>query len=158
MTTPSDNNSLAAIIAAWEAKQDAYERLTAELVPRNQTALFDALTAASVTTVVVSFDGYSDEGQITNVEVKAGEQVVEMPQVQIEIACAARDKTAAEYSTVSIATAVEYFVYLLLEKSHCGWENNDGAYGNFTFDVARRRITLNYNERYTTSKNFQHVF
>ena len=31
--------------------------------------------------------------------------------------------------------------------THDGWENSDGAYGDFTFDVAERTITLDYNER-----------
>ncbi len=39
-----------------------------------------------------------------------------------------------------------------------GWENNEGAYGNFLFDVTERTITLNYNERIETSEYSQHVF
>jgi hypothetical protein len=45
-----------------------------------------------------------------------------------------------------------------LERTHCGCENNDGAYGDFTFDVAERTITFDYNERYTASEYSQHVF
>ncbi|MGA8499789.1 MAG: DUF6878 family protein [Xanthobacteraceae bacterium] len=61
-------------------------------------------------------------------------------------------------SPVSIADAIERLAYDLLERTHCGWENNDGAYGDFTFDVAERTITLDYNERYTASEYSQHVF
>jgi hypothetical protein len=135
----------------------AYDRLNAELLPRNKAALFDALAVASVTAVVVSFDGYEDEGQIQNIEVKAGEQIAAMPAEHTELARAVWDKTVPERSTVSITDAIEHFVYLLLEKTHCGWENNDGAYGDFRFDVAGRTITLDYNERYT-SEYSQHVF
>jgi hypothetical protein len=39
-----------------------------------------------------------------------------------------------------------------------GWEDNEGAYGEFTFDIANRKIKLDYNERYTGSHNSQHVF
>jgi hypothetical protein len=42
--------------------------------------------------------------------------------------------------------------------THCGWENNDGAYGDFIFDVAKRTITLDFNERYTASDYSQNVF
>ena len=35
----------------------------------------------------------------------------------------------------------------ILEQTHGGWENNDGAYGEFTFDVAERTIKLDFNER-----------
>jgi hypothetical protein len=54
--------------------------------------------------------------------------------------------------------SIERLAYHLLERTHCGWENNDGAYGDFTFDVAERTITLDYNERYTASEYSQHVF
>jgi hypothetical protein len=158
MTTTPENNAVTTIIADWDAKQTAYDRLNAELLPRNKATLFDALAAASITTVVINFDGYGDEGQIQNVEVKAGEKIVAMPAAHIELSRAVWDKTAPECSTVSVTDAIEHFVYVLLGKTHYGWENNDGAYGDFTFDVAVRTITLDYNERYTSSENFQHVF
>ena len=43
-------------------------------------------------------------------------------------------------------------------ETHDGWENSDGAYGDFTFDVAERTITLDYNERHMESDYSQHVF
>ncbi|MGH6740433.1 MAG: DUF6878 family protein, partial [Bradyrhizobium sp.] len=59
---------------------------------------------------------------------------------------------------ISIADVIERLVYDLLTDTHCGWENNDGAYGDFIFDVAERTITLDYNERYTESNYTQHIF
>lgn len=53
---------------------------------------------------------------------------------------------------------VETLVYALLEQTHCGWENNEGAYGEFTFDVGDRSITLDYNERIESSEYTRHVF
>ena len=153
-TTPTTDASL----SDWEAKSAAQGQLHAELQPLNKTALFDALAVAGVTLVVVSFDGYGDSGQIENVEVKAGDTVIAMPEGTIEIAEAVWDQIEADRSTISIADAIERLVYDLLTDTHCGWENNDGAYGDFTFDVAERTITLDYNERYTASDNSQHVF
>jgi len=37
-------------------------------------------------------------------------------------------------------------------------QGSDGAYGDFTFDVAERTITVDYNERYMQSEYSQHVF
>ena len=139
----------------WDAKRAAQDRLHAELQPQNQTALFDALAAVGVTLIVVTFDGYGDSGQIENIEVKAGDAVVAMPAGDVEIAEAIWEPSR---SPVSIADAIERLAYDLLERTHCGWENNDGAYGDFTFDVAERTITLDYNERYTASEYSQHVF
>jgi hypothetical protein len=146
------------VLPDWETKRAAQNRLHAELQPLNKAALFDALAAAGVTLVVVSFDGYGDSGQIENVEVKAGDTVIAMPEGTIEIAEAVWDEIEPDRSTISIADAVERLVYDFLTGTHCGWENNDGAYGDFTFDVAARTITLDYNERYTASDYSQHVF
>jgi hypothetical protein len=142
----------------WDAKRADHDRLHAELQPRNQAALFDALAAAGVTLIVVTFDGYGDSGQIENIEAKADDAAVAMPAGEVEIAEAIWDQSEPSRSTVSIADATERLAYDLLERTHCGWENNDGAYGDFTFDVAKRTITLDYNERYTASDYSQHVF
>lgn len=147
-TAPSD----------WETKRAAQERLHAQLQPLNKAALFEALATAGVTLVVVSFDGYGDSGQIENVEVKAGDTVVPMPECTIEIAEAVWDQPEPNRTAISIAEVIERLVYDLLTDTHCGWENNDGAYGDFTFDVTERTITLDYNERYTASDYSQHVF
>ena len=159
MTNTSDIASADDGVASdWETKRAAQDRLRAELQPLNKAALFDALAAAGVTLVVVSFDGYGDSGQIENVEVKAGDTVVAMPESTIEIAEAVWDQPEPKRATISIADVIEHLVYDLLTDTHCGWENNDGAYGDFTFDVAERTITLDYNERYTESEYSQHVF
>jgi hypothetical protein len=81
-----------------------------------------------------------------------------MPQAEIEIARAEWGKSAPERSLVSIADAIEQLAYDILVDTHGSWPDNDGAYGDFTFDVAARTITLDYNERYTDSEYSQHVF
>jgi hypothetical protein len=152
---PSANDG---VLSDWETKRATQDRLRAELQPLNKAVLFDALAAADVTLVVVSFDGYGDSGQIENVEVKASDTVIAMPEGTIEIAEAVWDQIQPDRSTISIADVIERLVYDFLTDTHCGWENNDGACGDFTIDVAARTITLDYNERYTASDYSQHVF
>jgi len=130
----------------------------AEPGPRLLGERFRPIAAVGVTLIVVTFDGYGDSGQIENIEVKASDAVVAMPVGEVQIAEAIWDQPEPNRSTVSIADAIERLAYDLLEQTHCGWENNDGAYGDFTFDVAERTITLDYNERYTASEYSQHVF
>lgn len=60
--------------------------------------------------------------------------------------------------TFTVKEAIERLAYDFLEETHGGWENNEGAYGDFLFDVTERMITLNYNERIETSEYTQHVF
>jgi hypothetical protein len=146
-TTPSSNLT-----------QSDRNRLFADILTRNKTALFDILAATAVTHVLVIFDGYGDSGQIESIEAKAGEKTVAMPQAQIGIARAAWGTSELRCTTLSVEEAVEQLVYDLLRDTHGGWENNDGAYGDFVFDVAARTITLNFNERYTASDHSQHVF
>ena len=153
-----DTATSTGVASDWDAKRAAQDRVHAKLQSQNRAVLFDALAAAGVTLIVVTFDGYGDSGQIENIEAKAGDAVVAMPAGDVEIAEAIWDQPEPNHCTVSIADAIERLAYDLLERTHCGWENNDGAYGDFTFDVAERTITLDYNERYTASEYSQHVF
>jgi hypothetical protein len=49
--------------AAYEAKCACEARLRAEILPRNTGVLFDALAAAGIAVVTVTFDGCGDSGQ-----------------------------------------------------------------------------------------------
>lgn len=48
--------------------------------------------------------------------------------------------------------------YDFLSDTYGGWENNDGAYGEFCFDAAARTIHLEFNERFTSSELYTHDF
>ena len=154
MTDTSDATPLSDL----EMKAVARAKLEAEFFTLNKATLFNALTLAGVTRLVVSFDGYGDSGQIENVEAQAGGDPVTIPGAAIEIAEAVWDQTEPRRSSVGIAEAVERLAYDVLEKTHCGWENNDGAYGDVIFDTEEETITLDYNERYTASENYTHTF
>ena len=159
MASTSDTTSESqAPFSEWEMKAAVRAKLDAELFALNKTALLDALAFAGVTRVVVSFDGYGDSGQIENMEAQVGDDPVTMPGTAIEIAESVWDQPEPKRSSVSISDAVESLAYDVLEKTHCGWENGDGAYGDVIFDVAEGVITLDYNERFTASENYTHTF
>jgi hypothetical protein len=143
---------------AWDQKEREHIRLADELLPANKTALFDALAAAEIEIVTVVFDGYGDSGQIENLEAKAGDEIVALPSAQIEIARPVWGSSEIERQTQPIREAIETLAYAFLGQTHGGWENSDGAYGDFIFDVAERTITLDYNERHMESDYSQHVF
>ena len=127
-------------------------------VPANKTALFDALAAAGIEIVTVIFDGYGDSGQIENIEARAGDATMALPPHEIEIASPVWGSSEIERRTQPVREAIEALAYAFLGQTHGGWENSDGAYGDFTFDVAERTITLDYNERHMESDYSQHVF
>jgi hypothetical protein len=145
-------------LSDWEQQGAAHAEHEAALFKRNKAVLLKALASARVTHVVVTFDGYGDSGQIENVEVRSGDDVVAMPPDQIDFVEAVWGQPAPQHASVTIADALERLAYDVLEKTHCGWENNDGAYGDVIFDVAEETITLDYNERYTASENHTHHF
>jgi hypothetical protein len=143
---------------AWETQERARARLAAEVRPANKAAVFDVLARAGITLVTVGFDGCGDEGQIESIEALAGDTAAEFPSDQIELAEPGSNGCKVERSPFTMADAIEKLAYGFLEETHGGWENNDGAYGEFTFDVKNRTITLAYNERYTASEYSEHVF
>ena len=59
---------------------------------------------------------------------------------------------------LSLEDVVEQLAYDFLSDTHGGWENNDGAYGEFCFDANARCIHLEFNERFTSSELFTHEF
>lgn len=68
------------------------------------------------------------------------------------------DGSGVETEFLCLPTAIERVCYDLLEFSYPGWENGEGAYGTFTFNVAARSINLVHDERYTASETFEHDF
>ena len=56
------------------------------------------------------------------------------------------DLTTAE---TPLPEAIETLCYGYLEQYQGGWENNDGAFGSFVFDVAGRTVQLEFNGRFT---------
>ncbi|MGL4261272.1 MAG: DUF6878 family protein [Afipia sp.] len=143
---------------AWFAQEQDYVKRCDSVRPANKTALFDAFVGAGITTVVVTFDGCGDSGQIEDVTAKAGDHYANLPSLDVEIARADWDSVEIARVTLPIRDVIEELAYDLLRQTHCGWENNDGAYGEFTFDVTERTITLDYNERCMSSENYTHQF
>src|SRR3990167_3742197 len=68
------------------------------------------------------------------------------------------DSPEVEMRQLSLEDVVEQLAYDFLSDTHGGWENNDGAYGEFCFDAGARCIHLELNERFTLSELFTHEF
>ena len=141
------------------AQRAAVDALTADILPRNKAAIFDALASANIQTVAVAFDGYGDSGQIesTTAHDATGAER-ELPNATVAFHEVAFQGPTTTMQSIRLDEAIAMLVFSLLEQVHAGWEDNDGAYGEFTFDVATRSITLDYNERFTDSTNYQHEF
>ena len=152
--TPDDGSGY----LRYFVQERAYAERHAALRSANKTALFDALASAGITFVLVRFDGEGDNGQIEEIDALCGEAPAELPSDEIEIAEPVWGSSEVRRVALSVCDAIETLAFNLLEETHGGWENGDGAFGDFTFDVAERTITLAYNERHMESDYSEHVF
>jgi len=120
----------------------------------NQRVIFDALAALGIERLEISFDGCGDSGQIEDITVIGGSGVLSG---DLTIEFAPWDG-ANQSRKCPLAEAVEDLCYGLLKREHEGWEINDGAFGSFAFDVAKREIELEFNGRYTDYETSTHTF
>ena len=144
--------------AAVLARQSERDARIAALRPANKERLFDGLTAAGITHVTVTFDGAGDSGQIESIGAWSGETAVDFPATEIDYAALTSDDPEVEMRQLSLEDVVEQLAYDFLSDTHCGWENNDGAYGEFCFDASARTIHLEFNERFSSSELYTHDF
>ncbi len=144
---------------AYEQKCAAASALRADALPLNKSALFNALAAAGIQTVVIEFDGCGDSGQLENITgLDAENAEIALPEENIEIREVQFEGPRTLVVKRPVRDVLETLAYDFLEQTHDGWENGDGGHGEFTFDVATKSITLDYNERFTDSTNYQHEF
>jgi len=141
---------------AFMRRYREYQARAAELHAANKATVLAALRDAGISKVAVSFNGYGDSGQIDDVQVKAGDADAQLPDSSVEIARATLESNTTERLGKPLADALETLCYAMLEEKYGGWENNEGAFGEFIFDVAADRIVLDFNYRIETSENHTH--
>ena len=151
---PPSTIDLASIFSAHAERRARIDALR----PGNKDRLFDGLAAAGITHVTVTFDGEGDSGQIESIAAWAGEAEVEFPAVEIPYAALTWDNPEVEMRQLSLQDVAEQLASDFLSDTYGGWENNDGAYGEFCFDAAARTIHLEFNERFTSSELYTHDF
>lgn len=156
--TPEPNITMTDAFNAYLARAAARDRLQAELLPANKKVIFDALASAGIVSVVVTFDGCGDSGQIESIDTRDVAGDVSLPNVTVDIGSPSYADDSVDRQTLPLADAIENMTYDLLNSTHGGWENNDGAYGEFTFDVAARVIPLEHNDRYVAVESYSHEF
>jgi hypothetical protein len=145
--------------------------------------LFEKLDAAGIMQVKVDFDGAGDSGQINEINAirHGGEDIelIELPQQEITwvhgkhtwgpariadapgnppVALAMEEKWSFNPKTGKLYDLLEDIVYDYMDQEHAGWENNDGAYGEFVFDVQEKTIRYEHNTRFTDSSLDTHEY
>jgi hypothetical protein len=109
----------------------------------------------------VSFEGSGDSGQIDNIDLPKDILKLKIEGCQISSGTTwdVVAKTSIErIENATVETAIENICYDVLERQFGGWENNDGAYGTFFFDVKNRKVKLEFNERVMDVKSTDYTF
>lgn len=90
------------------------------------------LLQLGVARITAEYDGVGDSGQIEEIRFLSNAD----PAQAIDIDEPIRDR-------------VEALLYALLNLRHSGWENNDGAFGTFRWDLANQTLAHEHHQRYT---------
>ena len=124
---------------------------------RNKNLIFAALAEIGIHRVTIDYDGSGDSGQIEGIEAwDAANEKIPLPSSRkVQLASENPDQPVGD---IGLEAAVEELAWDYLYDNHSGWENNDGAFGTFVFNVPGRTITLEHNERYTELNTSTHEF
>lgn len=128
-----------------------------ELHDGNREILFDILAREGVETVIIQFEGSGDEGSLENSDLpdRIKKVVIEGSRVSQGTVWHAGGSTHRWKENCTVEEVLQSLCYEVLNIRHGGWENNDGAYGEFTFNVKERTAHLDFNERYTESELYE---
>jgi hypothetical protein len=140
----------------WPAYYAARYAASEAANKENKVTIMTALKSYGIQRVTVEFDGEGDSGQVetpyvTYANGDSGDALGLSLPVDMKSSSVGFDSIEASVKTEkkTLGEALEAFCYDFLEQTNDGWENNDGAYGTFTFEVAEDSVHLVFNGRYT---------
>ena len=139
----------------FEATYEQYLGAQSAANAHNKTVVFDALAVAGVNRVTVPFDGEGDSGQIDGVHLEPDGFDPGKTTVTVQHPGWSGGITEG---TETLAEAIETLCYGYLAHEYGGWENNDGAFGEFTLDVAAREVKLEFHARFTDYSTHEHSY
>ena len=138
--------------AAFAARQEA-------LLPATKATLFAALAGAGIKLVTLAYDGAGDSGQLEEMTViDDDDRETELPDLMVDIEEATIEEPQPQRVRHSVRHVIEELAWRFLEQTHDGWENGNGAEGEFTFTVADQTISLGHNERFTDYSHYNYQF
>ena len=109
----------AAVAAKWRAEREAANAaMRADLLAR--------LRVLGVTEVIARYEGYGDSGNVEELALQPDQ--TDLPD--------------------DLETALRDFAWSFAYHLHPGFENNEGGYGELTWDVSADSITLDHADRY----------
>ena len=137
----------------------ATQTALAGTIAANKAAIFPALVAAGIARVTIEYDGGGDEGNLEPPEAfNADNNPVEFPGTQVTIVMLGFDNLTQSSETHCLRDAIESAACTLLETTHGGWEDGEGACGLISFDVASQAVTLEHRSRFVDYDTSEQTF
>jgi hypothetical protein len=133
--------------AELEDRWQRYAKAIEKANTLNRATVFAALSAEGISHILIGFDGEGDSGQIDGGAAFKDDEAIDFPQTKVTIFRAHSGTEELTTEEVILRDALEELCYGYLEQDHGGWENNDGAFGEFRFSVAERTINLEMHTR-----------
>jgi hypothetical protein len=125
--------------------------------PSRAAPIYAALKRLGISQIEVIYDGHSDSGCIESVAALDAERNLLDGLLHERITIMTRrgvwndaDKSWKDMiapTEVTLIEAITDWCYDVLEEHFPSWGNDDGASGTITIDVAKRKGTLDHNER-----------
>jgi len=161
----------------FEEQHRSLSRDRKKLIEYNKNLLYIILKANNIKTVLVEFDGSADSGSIDSVHLSkksyddmgAGDDE-DCSNILEEVFIGSRISTSVSYShgknpeleveegDSTVEGVITSICYNLIEIEHPGWENNDGAYGEFVFDIENDKINYTHNTRIMDVESHEHSY
>ncbi len=139
MSTHTDISQ--ALIAATSSPElQHYERRLLERVRQALPEFARRLQAAGVATVEVSYDGCGDSGQIEHIAGFGADH---------------EEMDLAQAAGIDKRQLMDLF-YDLTQVRHPGWENNDGACGEFHWTITTQALQHTHRDRITDYETTEH--
>ncbi|MGE0115016.1 MAG: DUF6878 family protein [Steroidobacteraceae bacterium] len=136
MNDPDNHSTAAAAVPTAEPSisyaLDKYLSLVRDRALAYKAEVTMVLIGLGIARLEINYDGCGDSGQI---------EEVSFWNMEGESVTPSLDKRTAD--------RVHQFCYDLLEVRHGGWENDDGAYGTFEWDLKSDELIHTHHTRYT---------
>ena len=134
-------------LAERQAERDAENRvLRAELVAM--------LRDAGVETVTAHYDAYGDSGNIE--EVVLLPEIPKVEPVAVEAEADRPQEDADHRLTTADASKLDDFLWSTVYGLHPGFENNEGGYGDISWDVCADGISIEHSDRFVDVNCYSH--
>ena len=121
-------------------------------------ALFSILEKHGVESIVLLYDGSGDSGQIHSIELDGKVECMKTINENSEIDMAKFKKAGVKFSKELIIDCIEHVSMVLLDDNEGGWEDNEGAMGDITWYIEKKKISIEHRQRIIEFEDREHDF